>query len=241
MRYCTEDGVSPSGTAALIMLNHAPLPQLDEMGGELMVAEDTTLGRPLICSNALSKNDKTASPLGYEASGRLTRNVRTFAVRTPGVVWAVDDDVPLTNVHTMEEYVWRSVAAPRFRTMLLGSLAGIALLLAIVGIYGVLSYSVAQRGREMAIRIALGAPGARVVQLVMRQGMTLVLSGVVVGLGAAFALTRLLSSFLFDVEATDPAVFALLPLLLVAVALVAVYLPARRAMQADPVEALKHE
>ncbi len=75
----------------------------------------------------------------------------------------------------------------------------------------------------------------------MRQGMTLVLSGVVVGLGAAFALTRLLSSFLFDVEATDPAVFVLLPLLLVAVALVAVYLPARRAMQADPVEALKHE
>ena len=177
----------------------------------------------------------------------------TIVVRTAGadpvdllpairqVVWSVEENVPLTNIHTMEEYISRSVAAPRFRTVLLGSLAGVALLLAIVGIYGVLSYSVAQRGREMAIRIALGAPGNRVIRLVVKQGMTLVLIGVALGLGAAFALTRLLSGFLFNVEATDPVAFALLPVVLLAVALGAVYIPARRATHADPVSALKHE
>ena len=123
----------------------------------------------------------------------------------------------------------------------LGSLAGVALLLAIVGIYGVLSYSVAQRGREMAIRIALGAPSRRVIRLVVGQGMTLVLTGVALGLGAAFALTRLLSGFLFNVEPTDIATFALLPLVLLAVAVGASYIPARRATRADPIAALKHE
>ena len=197
--------------------------------------------------------DEVQPPQTYLPWAQWTWRGMTIVVRTAGTdpvelsaavrqaVWSVDASVPLTDVHTMEDYVSRSVAAPRFRTVLLGALAGVALLLAIVGIYGVLSYSVSQRGREMAIRIALGAPSQRVIRLVVGQGMTLVLTGVALGLGAAFALTRLLSGFLFNVEATDFATFALLPFLLLAVAVGAAYVPARRATRADPIAALKHE
>jgi putative ABC transport system permease protein len=133
------------------------------------------------------------------------------------------------------------VAQPRFYSLLLGSFAGLALVLAMIGIYGVISYSVAQRTRELGIRIALGARGQDVLRLVMGQAMMLVTLGAVIGLGGAFALTRLLKKFLFDVNASDPMTFGAVAFLLALVALLASYLPARRATKVDPLVALRYE
>ena len=141
----------------------------------------------------------------------------------------------------MEQLLTDSVAQPRFYSLLLGSFAGLALVLAMVGIYGVISYSVAQRTHELGIRIALGARVQHVLILVMGQAMMLVMLGAVIGLGTAFALTRLLTKFLFDVNASDPMTFLAVALLLALVALVACYIPARRATKVDPLVALRYE
>jgi putative ABC transport system permease protein len=142
---------------------------------------------------------------------------------------------------TMEQLLTDSVAQPRFYSLLLGSFAGLALVLAMVGVYGVMSYSVAQRTHELGIRIALGARVQDVLILVMGQAMILVMLGAVVGLGTAFALTRLLTKFLFEVNASDPMTFGAVALLLALVALIACYIPARRATKVDPLVALRYE
>jgi putative ABC transport system permease protein len=142
---------------------------------------------------------------------------------------------------TMEQLLTDSVAQPRFYSLLLGSFAGLALVLAMVGVYGVISYSVAQRTHELGIRIALGARVQHVLILVMGQAMMLVMMGAVIGLGIAFALTRLLTKFLFDVKASDPMTFGAVALLLALVALFACYVPARRATKVDPLVALHYE
>jgi len=158
-----------------------------------------------------------------------------------GEVTRFDKDLPVFSVKTMDEYLASSVAAPRFNTTLLSIFAGVALVLTIIGLYGVMSYSVAQRTNEIGIRLALGAQTGNVVSLVVFQGLRLVLLGLAIGLAGAFAASRIVKSLLFGVTTKDPLTFALAAGLLGAVGLLACYLPARRATKVDPIEALRCE
>jgi putative ABC transport system permease protein len=153
----------------------------------------------------------------------------------------LDPALPVRHLNSLEQLIGRSVAPQRFNLSLLGSFAGLGLLLAAVGIYGVMAYSVSQRTREIGIRIALGAGASDVLKLIIRQGMALALIGVALGLAGAMALTRLLKSLLFGVSATDLPTFAVVASLLLLVSLLACWLPARRATQVDPLTALRYE
>jgi putative ABC transport system permease protein len=153
----------------------------------------------------------------------------------------VDKDQPIYGIKTMDQMYSGTIAVPRFRTILFGLFGALALMLAAVGIYGVMSYSVSQRTREIGIRVALGAQGRDVLAMVLRQAMLLSLAGVAIGLAAALGLTRYLSSFLFEVTATDTATYFAVSLLLAGVALLACYVPARRASRVDPMVALRYE
>ncbi|HUE81564.1 MAG TPA: FtsX-like permease family protein, partial [Pyrinomonadaceae bacterium] len=154
---------------------------------------------------------------------------------------AIDPDQPLFNVRTMNEIRAESVASERLNLTLLSLFAGIALVLAIVGIYGVMSYSVTQRTHEIGIRMAIGAQPRDVFRMILGQGMLMALIGIVVGLIGAFGLTRLMETMLFGVEPTDPATFAVIAVLLGTVALIACYVPGRRATKVDPVISLRYE
>jgi putative ABC transport system permease protein len=156
-------------------------------------------------------------------------------------VHAVDPAMPIYNIQTMEQAVSESVAQPRFYTWLLSGFAGLALLLAALGIYGVVSYSVSQRTRELGIRIALGATQDRVVRLVIGQGISLTVAGVIIGLVGAYWLVHLLATLLYGVKATDSVTFAGVSIVLLGVASLASYLPARRASRVDPVIAMRAE
>jgi putative ABC transport system permease protein len=153
----------------------------------------------------------------------------------------IDPDQPLTNVQTLEKIKSDSVASNRLRTTLLGVFAGIALLLAAIGIYGVISYSVAQRTHEMGVRLALGARSGDILRLVVGSGMLLAAIGLAIGLAGSLALTRLLNSLLFGVKATDVATMVTVAVLLAGVASLACYIPARRATKVDPMVALRWE
>jgi len=163
----------------------------------------------------------------------------TAAVRNE--IRKIDPDLPVTRVSTMEQRLSKAMAQPRFRTSLIALFAAVALALACIGIYGVISYSVAQRTHEIGIRMALGARQGDVLRMVIRQALVLALTGVALGLIASFALTSLMTNLLFGVKATDPATFFTTALLLVFTALVASYLPARRATKVDPLMALRYE
>jgi putative ABC transport system permease protein len=157
------------------------------------------------------------------------------------LVWNLDDNLPISNISTMEEILADSLARRRFSMLLLGLFALVALLLALVGVYGVVSYTVTQRTREIGIRIALGALPADILRITVRQGLVLALLGSGLGIAGATGLTRFVKSLLFGIEPTDPLTFAGVPLALIAIALLACYVPARRATRVDPMVALRYE
>jgi ABC-type antimicrobial peptide transport system permease subunit len=158
-----------------------------------------------------------------------------------GVIRELDPSLPIRNVQTMEEVLSTAVAPARWSTTLLGVFAGVALVIAVLGVFGVLSFIVTQRTRELGIRIALGAAPSQVRRLVVARGVMLVLVGIALGIAGAIALTRFMGSLLYGVTATDPLTYGLVAALLVSAALVASYLPARRATRVDPILALRAE
>lgn len=175
-----------------------------------------------------------------------------WVVRTAGDPHALETQIveqlrvasggfPVAHIRTMDEIVARSTARESFNMMLLSVFGAVALVLAAIGIYGLMAYSVEQRTQEMGIRLALGADRIAIRNLVVRHGMGLTLIGVLLGIGAAFGLTRFLASFLFGVKSWDPLVFVAVPLVLTAVALAAVWVPATRASKLNPMEALRVE
>jgi putative ABC transport system permease protein len=186
------------------------------------------------------------------AEGLLNSTNMTLVVRAPsgaagltnaveGIVRSIDRDVPISDVITMRQAIAEQISEPRFYVLLLGVFAAIAVTLAAVGIYGVLSYAVARRTHEIGVRLALGAGRTEVFRLVVTQGMRLAALGGVVGLAAALALTRFLRRMLYGIQPTDPASFALVTFILAAIALAACWIPARRAARVDPMSALRTE
>jgi putative ABC transport system permease protein len=157
------------------------------------------------------------------------------------IIHAYDKDQAIANIQPLDMFLSKAVARPRFQSVLLASFAGLALLLAAIGIFGVMSYSVAQRTHEIGIRVALGAQSDQVLRLVVGQGLLLALIGTAAGLAGAFALTRYLRTLLFNVSPTDWLTFTTVPLVLCVVAVGASYFPARRAMRVDPMQALRYE
>ncbi|MGD0306413.1 MAG: ABC transporter permease [Candidatus Acidiferrales bacterium] len=170
---------------------------------------------------------------------RIDPSALTSAIR--GVVAGVDKDQPIFAIATMNKIVSDGVSAPRLTLVLLGLFSALALILAAIGIYGVISYSVAQRTHEIGVRMTLGAQRSDILRMVLGQGIKIALVGIVIGMVAAFALTRLMTGLLFSVSAGDPATFAAVAALLVLVAILACYIPARRAIRVDPMVALRYE
>jgi putative ABC transport system permease protein len=196
--------------------------------------------------------DEEAKPEIYFPMAQFPTPVMSLAVRASGdpmqmvaavrgQVWAVDKDQPVSNIETMERLMAKSVAPRRFNLLLLGVFALVGLALAGVGLYGVMSYTVTQRTREIGVRMALGAQTGDVLRLVIGEGMKLALIGALLGLGGALALTRLLKTLLFEVSATDPLTFIVIAAALIIVALLACWVPARRAASMDPLVSLRVE
>jgi putative ABC transport system permease protein len=158
-----------------------------------------------------------------------------------GAVRELDPTLPVYNLWSMNEVVSKSMVQPRFLALLLATFSGIALFLAAIGIYGVMAYSVAQRTQEIGVRMALGARPLHVLRLIFKQSLGMLLIGTVIGLAGAFALTRLMRTLLFEITATDPVTYASVIGILTIVALLACYIPARRAAKVDPLIALRYE
>jgi putative ABC transport system permease protein len=224
----------PLGKRLLLGLNEqAPFEIIGVVGDirhhTLGAAPSPTMYLPMISTGGTNLTIRaTGDPLSL-----------TSAVRKE--VMAIDPDQPIAAVRTMEQALSESVSAPRYRTTLLGLFAAVALLLAAIGIYGVIAYTTAQRTHELGVRMALGAQSKDVLKLVIGQGIKLALAGALLGLGGALALTRLVNTLLFGVSATDPLTFAVVGLLLTLVALLACWIPARRATKVDPLVALHYE
>jgi putative ABC transport system permease protein len=200
--------------------------------------------------------DKPAGPELYLPSHQIAQfglsTNMNFVVRSDGdpravassirsVIREVDPSLPVYGLSPMSEVVAKSMVQPRFLSLSLATFSGIALFLAAIGIYGVMAYSVAQRTQEIGVRMALGAQRLHVLRLVFSQGFVLLMIGMVIGLGGAFALTRLLRTLLFEITPTDPLTYSGVVALLIIVAFLACYVPARRATKVDPLVALRYE
>jgi predicted permease len=207
-----------------------------------------------VVGNVRMKAPRAGSPpaLYFPVEQRDLSSIATISIRVRSdplsvvpalraAVRAVDPEQPIASITTMGAALSEFMAPRRFNALLLGAFAALAAILAAFGLYGVISYIVVQRTREIGIRMALGAERGDVVVAVLRQGVRLAVAGVIPGVAGALALSRVLSGFLFRVESRDPVVFAAVPLLLIVVAVVAVMVPARRASRVDPVIALRAE
>jgi len=229
-------------------------PNQDPLGKQIKFVEDNSVGT-IVGIVGDAKHfllEEEQRPQLYVAFSQSPGIFATLVMRTSveplslseqvrQTVWKVDPDQPMWKIRTVEFLVDRSVADRKFLMALMGIFAGLALVLTIVGLYGVITYLVNQRTQEIGIRMALGAQVRQILAMVLKQGMLLVLSGVALGLIASWLLTRLIARLLFQVSATDPIAFIGISMLLVVVALLACYLPARRATRVDPLQALRHE
>jgi putative ABC transport system permease protein len=253
-RNFTENEVQQSSKVLLVseQLVSAVFPNEDPLGKRLVLAmgndqweiigvvgdiRDRSLAGPPLAAMYLPTRQTGRNNLVIRAG----ENPLSLAGAVRREVQAIDPEQPVSAVRTMNDWIETSVAGARYRTILLGLFAGVALLLASTGIYGVMSYSVTQRTHEIGVRMALGARRWDVLKLVVRQGMVLVVIGVIIGLLGAFALTRVMSSLVFGVTTKDPLTFAAVSLVLTLVALIACYVPARRATKVDPLVALRYE
>jgi predicted permease len=172
---------------------------------------------------------------------RTKNDPMSLAAPIRHAVAALDPEQPVARIATLDELLEASTAQPRFHTFVLGSFAGIALLLSAIGIYGLMAYTISRRTREIGVRMAVGARPLDILKLVFGQSMTMTMAGIAFGLLGAYSVTRVMKSLLFGVTTTDPLTFAAATLLLSSVALLATYSPARRAMRVDPMVALRHE
>ena len=255
-----SDQDSPSNPKAAIIsetLARRYFPNLDPLGRRMMFGfpPDDSVSREIVGivgdvrDAALSRKPGpmmyvpfAQAPLyGAEVVVRSSLGASSVATGIREAVRSIDKNLPVTDIEPLNDALGKSISQERFRTFLLGSFSAIALVLAAVGIFGVMSYSASQRTREIGIRMALGAGRGEVLRLILGQGMKLALFGLGIGVVAALLLTRLMSSLLYSVSATDPVTIASVTIILLSVALTACYIPARRAMRVDPMVALRHE
>jgi putative ABC transport system permease protein len=230
-------------------------PNEDPLGKRIRVSEDDELREIVGVVKPLKQDQWTAEPklemylphLQSPAPRALTLVVRSngdplaLVAGIENQVWSIDKNLPVSDITTMEQVVAQSIEQQRFNMFLLGLFAGVALILAMVGIYGVMSESVASRTHEIGIRMALGAQAADVLRMVVRQGMALAAIGIGIGLFGAFWLTQFMSRLLFEISPTDRITFLLIPLIVALIVLCACLIPARRATKVDPLEALRYE
>ncbi len=234
-RQYFSDGTS---IGKVISINYLGAPTKLEIIG---VAKDLNQGEP---GKVLPQIYVSNRQIPWLSTALLIRAATTPTAVKQDVqraIWAVDAKQSVSRQKSVAEQLSGALSEPRLYTLLLGIFAALSLLLSVVGIYGVMAYSVAQRTNEIGIRMALGAQKRDVVKLVMKQGMKLAVAGIAIGLAASFALTRVMKTLLYNVSATDPLTFALIALLLATVAALACYLPARKATKVDPMTALRFD
>ncbi|HXZ12923.1 MAG TPA: ABC transporter permease [Candidatus Sulfotelmatobacter sp.] len=257
-RYFTEREETEESHVVIIneRLAREFWPHEDPLGRQITIdMKDVNVPTTIVGIAGDSKDSSLGSaalPTAYWPHPELPYNFMTLVIRTAGdpqqlsiavqrEVRALDRDLPVSRVRTMDQWMADSLAPARFNTILLGAFAAIALALAVIGVYGVMAYSVTERTQEIGVRMALGAQTRDVLHLVLRRGMSLLLAGVAMGLALSLSLARVLESLLFQMSAFDPGTFAAVAGLFSAVAGVACYIPARRAMRVDPMTALRNE